>query len=54
MVKLIGVNKGRHVTLKYFSILIKVSRKQRLFIGPGLSISLILLFKYVCELFLER
>ena len=32
LVKLIGVNKGRHVTLKYFSILIKVSRKHRLFI----------------------
>ena len=27
LVKLIGVNKGRHVTLKYFNILIKVSRK---------------------------
>ena len=26
------VNKGRHVTLKYFSILIKVTRKHRLFI----------------------
>ena len=32
LVKLIGVNKGRRVTLKYFSILIKVSRKHRLFI----------------------
>ena len=31
LVKLIGVNKGRHVTLKYFSIFIKVSRKQRVF-----------------------
>ena len=41
LVKLIGVNKGRHVTLKYFSILIKVSRKHRLFIGPGQGISLI-------------
>ena len=41
LVKLIGVNKGRHVTLKYFSILIKVSRKHRLFIGLGQSISLI-------------
>ena len=41
MVKLIGVNKGRRVTLKYFSILIKVSRKHRLFKGPGQSISLI-------------
>ena len=30
LVKLIGVNKGRRVTLKYFSILIKVSRKHRL------------------------
>ena len=41
LVRLIGVNKGRHVTLKYFSILIKVSRKHRLFIGPRQSISLI-------------
>ena len=41
LVKLIGVNKGRRVTLKYFSILIKVSRKHRLFISPGQSISLI-------------
>ena len=41
LVKIIGVNKGRHVTLKYFSILIKVSRKHRLFIAPGQSISLI-------------
>ena len=32
LVRLIGVNKGRRVTLKYFSILIKVSRKHRLFI----------------------
>ena len=39
--KLIGVNKGRRVTLKYFSLLIKVSRKHRLFIGPGQSKSLI-------------
>ena len=31
LVKLIGVNKGRCVKLKYFSILIKVSRKHRLF-----------------------
>ena len=31
MVKLIGVNKGRHVTLKYFNILIKVTRKHRSF-----------------------
>ena len=30
MVKLIGVNKGRHDTLKYFSIVIKVSRKHRI------------------------
>ena len=36
LVKLIGVNKGRQVTLKYFSILIKVSRKHRLFIGESL------------------
>ena len=41
LVKLIGVNKGKHVTLKYFSILIKVRRKHKLFIGPGQSISLI-------------
>ena len=41
LVKLIGVNKVRRVTLKYFSILIKVSRKHRLFIVPGQSISLI-------------
>ena len=41
LVELIGVNKGRRVTLKYFSILIKVCRKHRLFIGPGQSISLI-------------
>ena len=40
-VKLIGVNKGRRVTLKYFSILIKVNRKHRLLIGPEQSISLI-------------
>ena len=32
LVKLIGVNKGRRVTLKYFSILIKVSRKHRTFV----------------------
>ena len=32
--------KGRHVTLKYFSILIKLNRKLRLFIGPGQTISL--------------
>ena len=38
LVKLIGVNKGTHVTLKYFSILIKFSRKHRLFIGPGQSL----------------
>ena len=40
LVKLIGVNKDGHVTLKYFSILIKFSRKYRLFIGPGQSINL--------------
>ena len=34
LVKLIGVKKGRCVTLKYFCILIKFSRKHRLFIGP--------------------
>ena len=32
LLKLIGVNKGRHVTLKYFSLLINVYRKHRLFI----------------------
>ena len=41
LVKLIGVNKGRQVTLKYFSLLIKVSRKHRLFIAPGQSMILI-------------
>ena len=41
LVKLIGVNKGRRVNLKYFSILIKVSRKHRLFLAPGQSIILI-------------
>ena len=29
LVKLIGVNKGRPVTLKYFSLLINVNRKDR-------------------------
>ena len=38
---IIGVNKGRHVTLKYLSKLIKINRKLRLFIGPGQNISLI-------------
>ena len=37
LVKLIGVNKGIRVTLKYFSILIKVSRKHRLFIDSTLT-----------------
>ena len=32
MVKLIGVNKGRHVTLKYFNILIKDRRKHKIFV----------------------
>ena len=32
LVKLIGVNKGRHVTFKYFSILINVSRKHRVYL----------------------
>ena len=32
MVKLIGVNKGRHVTLKYFNILKKVNRKHIIFV----------------------
>ena len=41
LVRLIGVNKGRRVTLKYFIILIKVSRKHRLFLAPGQSIILI-------------
>ena len=41
MVKLIGVNKGRRVKLKYFSLLINVNRKHRLFISPETSISLI-------------
>ena len=31
LVKLIGVNKGRNVPLKYFSILINVNRKHRLY-----------------------
>ena len=38
MVKLIGVNKGRSITLK--NKLINVKREHRLFIGPGQSISL--------------
>ena len=41
LVKLIGVNKGRYVTLKYFSIFVKVIRKHRIFIAPGQSISFI-------------
>ena len=40
--KTIGViNKGRRVTLKYFSKLIKINRERRLFVGPGKSIRLI-------------
>ena len=35
------VNKGRRVTLKYFSKLIKINRERRLFVGPGKSIRLI-------------
>ena len=35
LVKLIVVNKGRCVTLKYFNILIKFHKKHRCFIGPG-------------------
>ena len=31
LVKLIDVNNGRHVTLIYFSLLISVNRKHRLF-----------------------
>ena len=34
-------NKGRHVTLKYFCILIKIDKEHRLFIGPGQIITLI-------------
>ena len=41
LVKLIGVNKRRHVTLKYFSILLKIHKEHSYFIGPGQSISLI-------------
>ena len=41
LVKLIGVNKGRRVTMKYFSLLISVNRKHRLFMVPETSISLI-------------
>ena len=47
LVKLIGVNKGRYVTLKYFSLLINVNRKHKLFIVPETSISLICI---VCEI----
>ena len=36
-----GRNKGRHVTLKYFSILKKIDKEHRHFIGSGQSISLI-------------
>ena len=39
LVKLIGVNKGRSVTLIYFSLLMHVNRKHRLFIVPETSIS---------------
>ena len=39
--KTIGVvNKGRHVTLKYFNTLIKIHKENNYFIGPGRSISL--------------
>ena len=41
LVTLIGVNKGRRVTLKYLSILINVSRKHRVYIGHEQSTSLI-------------
>ena len=38
--KTIGViNKGRRVTLKYFSKLIKINKEHILFIGPEQSIS---------------
>ena len=33
LVKLIGVNKVRHVILNYFSILINVNKKYRVYIG---------------------
>ena len=42
LVKLIGVNKGRHVTLKYFNLLIKIHKEHSYCIGPEQSISLIL------------
>ena len=41
LVKLIDVNKGSRVTLKYFSILINNNRKQRDYIGHEQSTSLI-------------
>ena len=41
LVELIGVNKGRCVTLKYFSILINVNREPRVYIGHEQSTSLI-------------
>ena len=31
------VNKGRHVTLKYFSILIKINKEHRLFMSQQTS-----------------
>ena len=33
LVELIGINKGRHVTLKYFNILIKIDKEHRNFFG---------------------
>ena len=48
MGKLIGVNKGRCVALKYFSILINVSRKHRDYIGHEQSTSFIwIVVKYI-------
>ena len=38
LVKLIGVNKGRHVTLKYFSILTNIDKEHRHFIGSEKSL----------------
>ena len=43
LVKLIVVNKGKSVTLKYLSVFIKMNIQHRLFIGPKPSIRLIYL-----------
>ena len=40
LVELIGVNKGRHVTLKYCTILINVNRNHRVYKGHEQSTSL--------------